>query len=148
MTVKKQNFKTITMGSIKDVFGKSKKEAEEVVNDEEKVEGIIDEAAGKAEKEKNSLTQIWHQLQLFISLLKDYFSGEYTYVPKAHIVLILAGVLYFILPFDFAPDFIPGIGYIDDAFVLSVIARQMIYILEEYETWKDNLTVSDDIPAS
>ena len=135
------------MSSIKDVFGSSKEKAEEMINDEEKAEQVIDEAAEKAEKERSSLGNVWHQLQLFISLLKDYFSGEYTHVPKAHIVIILAGILYFIMPFDFAPDFIPGIGYIDDAFVLSVIARQMIYILEEYETWKDNLNV-DDIPTA
>ena len=136
------------MGNIKDIFGKSKKKAEEVINEEEKAEQIIDEAAEKAEKEKGSLGEVWNKIQLLISLLKDYFSGEYPYVSRGHIVLMLAGIIYFILPFDFSPDFIPGIGYIDDAFVLSIITRQLIYILEEYETWKDNLTVSDDIPAS
>ena len=136
------------MGNIKDIFGKSKKKAEEVINEEEKVEQIIDEAAEKAQKEKGSLGEVWNKMQLLISLLKDYFSGEYPYVSRGHIVLMLAGIIYFILPFDFSPDFIPGIGYIDDAFVLSIITRQLIYILEEYETWKDNLTVSDDIPAS
>ncbi len=134
------------MGSIKDIFSKTKKEAEEVVN-EEKAEQVIDEATEKAEKEKNSLGKAWHQLQLLISLLKDYFSGAYPYVPKHHIVFMLAGIIYFILPFDFSPDFIPGIGYIDDAFVLSVITRQFISILEEYETWKDNLNL-DDIPVA
>ncbi len=130
------------MSSIKDIFGKSKEEAEETVENEEKSEQIIDEAAEKAEKEKESLKGIWTRLQLLLSLLKDYFSGEYTHISKGHIVIMLAGIIYFILPVDFAPDFIPGIGYVDDAFVLSVIARQLLSVIEEYETWKDNLTVS------
>jgi len=128
------------MSTIKDIFGRSKEKAEEIADSEEKVEQLIDEASEKAEKAKNSLKKTWHQIDLFISLLKDYFSGEYPYISKRHVLVIMAGLIYFILPLDFSPDYIPGIGYIDDAFVLSVIARQLIRVTEEYETWKDNLT--------
>jgi len=134
------------MGTIKDIFGKSKEQAEEMIDNEEKVEELIDEASEKAEEAKSSLKKVWHQLNMLISLLKDYMSGDYPYVSKRHILIIMAGLIYFILPLDFSPDYIPGIGYIDDAFVLSVIARQLISVTEEYETWKDNLT-ADDIPA-
>lgn len=134
------------MGTIKDIFGKSKEQAEEMIDNEEKVEELIDEASEKAEEAKSSLKKVWHQLNMLISLLKDYLSGDYPYVSKRHILIIMAGLIYFILPLDFSPDYIPGIGYIDDAFVLSVIARQLISVTEEYETWKDNLT-ADDIPA-
>jgi uncharacterized membrane protein YkvA (DUF1232 family) len=35
--------------------------------------------------------------------------------------LVGAALLYFVLPTDIIPDFIPGIGYIDDALVLSTL---------------------------
>ena len=135
------------MSTIKDIFGKSKEKAEEIVDNEEKVEELIDEASEKMEEAKSSIKKVWHQLTLFISLLKDYFSGDYPYISKRHVLIIMAGLIYFILPLDFSPDYIPGIGYIDDAFVLSVIARQLIRVTEEYETWKENLT-ADDLSAA
>jgi uncharacterized membrane protein YkvA (DUF1232 family) len=35
--------------------------------------------------------------------------------------LVGAALVYFVLPTDIVPDFIPGIGYIDDALVLSTL---------------------------
>ncbi|NPA37399.1 MAG: DUF1232 domain-containing protein [Chlorobi bacterium] len=126
------------MKGVKDIFNKTKKEAEEIFEDDEKVYETVDEASEKAEKHKNAISKVWHQLQLMLSLLRDYSSGSYRDVSKSQLILMLAGIIYFILPVDFAPDFIPGIGYIDDAFVISVIARQFIYLLEDYEEWKNS----------
>ncbi len=42
-------------------------------------------------------------------------------VPKRNKALIIAGLLYFITPWDALPDFAPGIGYIDDLGVLSMV---------------------------
>jgi uncharacterized membrane protein YkvA (DUF1232 family) len=46
--------------------------------------------------------------------------------------LIAAGLLYFVLPTDFTPDFIPGIGYIDDALVLATLWRMVSSKIDEY----------------
>jgi len=35
--------------------------------------------------------------------------------------LVAAALLYFVLPTDIVPDFIPGIGYIDDALILTTL---------------------------
>lgn len=35
--------------------------------------------------------------------------------------LIAAALLYFVLPTDIVPDFIPGIGYVDDALILTTL---------------------------
>jgi uncharacterized membrane protein YkvA (DUF1232 family) len=126
------------MKSVKDIFNKSREEAEEIFEDTEKVNETIDDASEKAEKHKNAISKVWHQLQLMLSLLRDYSSGNYRDISKSQLILMLAGIIYFLLPVDFAPDFIPGIGYIDDAFVISIIARQFIYLLEDYEEWKES----------
>ena len=50
--------------------------------------------------------------------------------------MVIAGLLYFISPIDLLPDYIPILGYIDDAFVMSVVmntqwhpklSRQSVY---------------------
>jgi len=37
--------------------------------------------------------------------------------------LLGAAIFYFINPFDIIPDFTPGIGYVDDLFVLTTCLK-------------------------
>jgi len=38
---------------------------------------------------------------------------------------LLAALAYFVLPFDFVPDFLPMIGFADDAAVLATAIRMV-----------------------
>jgi uncharacterized membrane protein YkvA (DUF1232 family) len=51
-------------------------------------------------------------------------------------IAIIMGLLYFVSPIDFVPDFLPG-GLIDDAFVLGLIIRQIKTDLYKYKEWKE-----------
>ena len=50
-------------------------------------------------------------------------------------LLVAGGLLYFILPTDLTPDFIPGIGYIDDAIILGTLWKMVADELERYMTF-------------
>jgi len=54
-------------------------------------------------------------------------------VPAKNKVLIVAGLLYFINPWDALPDFVPGLGYIDDIGVLSMVLAYLSKELTGYE---------------
>lgn len=47
--------------------------------------------------------------------------------------LVIAGLLYFISPIDLIPDFIPLVGYIDDAFVISLVLNSLAAEIERYQ---------------
>jgi uncharacterized membrane protein YkvA (DUF1232 family) len=47
-------------------------------------------------------------LKLFWRLLRD---SRVSWKPK---IILLAVAVYFVIPFDVVPDFIPGLGQIDD----------------------------------
>ncbi|WP_456469867.1 YkvA family protein [Caminibacter sp.] len=50
----------------------------------------------------------------------------------------IAGVLaYVVLPFDVIPDFLSGIGFIDDAFVISFVIKQLKDEIENYKRFKN-----------
>ena len=51
-------------------------------------------------------------------LLAAYFCAFDTKTPRKVRGVLLAGLAYFILPIDFVPDFIIGLGFSDDATVL------------------------------
>ena len=46
-------------------------------------------------------------------------------ISKMGYYLIAAALFYFVNPFDIIPDYIPGIGYVDDMFVLITCLRSL-----------------------
>ena len=50
----------------------------------------------------------------------------------------LAGtLLYIFLPIDIIPDFIPGIGFIDDAAMIALCIRMAKLDIDKYKSWKE-----------
>jgi uncharacterized membrane protein YkvA (DUF1232 family) len=47
-------------------------------------------------------------------------------LPKAAKIALGAAVLYLVSPIDLIPDFIPGLGFIDDVFVAAIPADGML----------------------
>ena len=83
-------------------------------------------------------------LLLLMSLVKDYYQGNYRNIPYKTISAAVVGLLYVINPIDLIPDFIPFIGQIDDALVLKFCLKLMEKDLLKYKTWKDQQTASKD----
>jgi len=46
--------------------------------------------------------------------------------------IILGALLYFVLPTDATPDFLPGIGYLDDTVVLGLVIRRLSSEIDKY----------------
>ena len=62
---------------------------------------------------------------------KDYSVSVKTYA-------IIAGALaYVVLPFDVIPDFLPGVGFIDDAFIITMVVNQLRDEIENYKRYKN-----------
>ncbi len=74
--------------------------------------------------------------KVMFGMLKDYRKGLYTNVPWFTIAAIAFGFLYVLNPFDLIPDFIPGLGYIDDMAVLTFGLRFIESDLHNYLDWK------------
>lgn len=82
------------------------------------------------------LSGLWQDVKLLVALLRDYVAGAYEQIPVGSIAAIAAAVLYFVSPVDAIPDFIPGIGYLDDAAVLVLCKRMVQGDLEKYREWR------------
>jgi uncharacterized membrane protein YkvA (DUF1232 family) len=51
--------------------------------------------------------------------------------------MIGGGLLYFILPADLIPDFIPVVGYLDDLAILTTIMSSLKKEINDYLAWQD-----------
>jgi uncharacterized membrane protein YkvA (DUF1232 family) len=82
------------------------------------------------------MTHLIDDGKLLISMVKDYWNKEYRAVPYWVIGATVSALLYVLSPVDLIPDFIPGVGYIDDAAVVSACLRMIRKDLARYREWK------------
>ncbi len=115
---------------------KSAEEAQKLLKDKAKTKSTVNEAEKKAQSVRGSLEKVWHHLQLMFSLVKDYTKGNYKEIPTKSIALVIGAILYFLMPVDLIPDFIPVFGYLDDVAVIGLVIKQISIDLEKYEKWK------------
>lgn len=74
--------------------------------------------------------------KLMFGMLQDFRKGKYTAPPWFSIAAIGLTLLYLFNPLDFIPDFIPGVGYIDDFALFTVAMRFVQSDLHNYLDWK------------
>lgn len=74
--------------------------------------------------------------KVMFGMLKDYRRGVYTNVPWFTIAAIAFSMLYVLNPLDLMPDFIPGIGYVDDFAIITFALRFIESDLHQYLDWK------------
>ena len=115
-----------------------KENAEKIINDDIiKVTEKADEITKKFIK-GGPLERFIGDVKLLISLVKDYWTGNYKKIPYWVIGAIVFTLLYVLNPLDLIPDVIPGIGQIDDAAVVGICLYLIEKELQEYKQWKIN----------
>ena len=76
------------------------------------------------------------KLTVMTEMARAYVKKEYTEIPKRSIVSIIGTIIYFVNPFDLIPDFVPGIGRIDDLSILLLCWKMVSKDIEAYLLWK------------
>ena len=118
------------------LFDGAKREAERLAAKKEEVSLLVQEALAKAEKRRGRIARVWEDFQAMVRLLRAWRRGDYPVVPWRAIILAIAALIYFVDPFDLIPDFIPVIGYLDDATVIAFVVESIRRDLDKFLAWE------------
>ena len=125
--------KTINKAQAKAVLGEyaDKVGADDVNN----VLGKEDEIK-KLYKRVKVLAKYLNDLCEVFELLRDRVTGKYKGTPWRTIAALTGALIYSLSPIDLLLDFIPGIGFFDDALVIGLAIKLAQPDLEKYREWK------------
>lgn len=82
------------------------------------------------------LAKYCNDLCEIFELLRDRVAGVYRETPWTTIAALTGALIYVLSPLDLILDFIPGIGFLDDAIVIGLAIRLALPDLEKYRAWK------------
>lgn len=117
-------------------YARSQRKAAEYIQSKDKLTGLIDRASVKATGKRGRLKDVWGSLLAFFRLVRAYANGSYRQVSTRALLMIVAAVVYFVSPIDLIPDFILGLGFLDDATVLAWTIRACAADLAAFLAWE------------
>jgi uncharacterized membrane protein YkvA (DUF1232 family) len=114
-----------------------KNKAAEYLEHPDKLNELIEKAKNKAESKKQGpLKEVFDSLIALFRLVRAYAKREYVEVPWKSLLLIVATILYFLLPMDLIPDWIIGLGYIDDAALIGWTLNTVKSEIDGFREWE------------
>jgi uncharacterized membrane protein YkvA (DUF1232 family) len=90
----------------------------------------------KAKEQRASVSSLWDDLMALARLVAAWARKEYTAVPWRSILMAVGALVYFLDPFDAIPDAMPGVGYVDDASVIALVAAALKTDIERFVRWE------------
>jgi uncharacterized membrane protein YkvA (DUF1232 family) len=119
------------------IFAKALELAKSYANDPKALRDLVREATRKAKSiPKAPFADLWAYLQAMLRLVRAYYRGEYRSVRFANLVLIIGAIIYVLDPLDLIPDWIPGLGFLDDATVLAFAVQKTRETLDDFKNWE------------
>lgn len=115
-------------------YSRYEKDAEQVI-ETEKTETLLGKAL-KIIAKVPVLKSLAADVPVMVNMVKDYMRKKYRRVPLKTITMITAALIYLVNPNDAVPDYLPGVGYLDDAAVMNFVLVSVKEDVEKYKEWK------------
>nr|MCR5046115.1 DUF1232 domain-containing protein [Treponema sp.] len=74
-------------------------------------------------------------VKLFFAMLKDFVTKKYPYLPLRVCIVVAGALAYLFAPLDFLPDFLPAMGFLDDAALVALCVKFAAQDIDDYKTW-------------
>lgn len=102
-----------------------------------KLPSLLFSVARKREGLGNGFSELKDNLKLFQSLCIAWIRGEYRAIKPQALLSVVGALLYFVAPIDAIPDWLLGVGFIDDLAVLAWVFKKWSDELAAFKQWRE-----------
>lgn len=109
------------------------------LKDNEMLDRLLADSKSKMEElnlGSASPDKLLSHLRVLIRMIRSYGNGTYKVIPWKSIVVLVAAVVYFVMPLDLIPDFIPVAGFVDDLGVLVWVFNSFQDEIQDFLEWE------------
>lgn len=122
-------------------YRRSKRIADAYLRNPDKLSELIEKSQHRAEggrysATKEALVECREAIAAFCRLLKAYATGRYKEVSWDTLMLLIASLVYFVMPFDFLPDVILALGLMDDAALIAWTLKAVKGDVDRFVEWE------------
>ena len=119
------------------MFANALERAKSYAKDPKALRELVETAARKAKSiPKAPFAELWTYLQAMLRLIRAYYRGDYRNIRFANLVVIIGAIIYVLDPLDLIPDWIPGVGFLDDATVVAFAVQKTREALDDFKNWE------------
>ena len=116
--------------------------ADSIASKRDKIKGLLHSVSEKMKEiaQNPAVKESIGQFEVAFRMVKAHVTNEYKGISNRTLGMLVLGLLYFVLPLDFLPDFIPVIGYVDDLTVIVAIFKSLSSDIEKFLEWERTKT--------
>lgn len=119
-------------------FDKAQEKAKSALKDESRIRSILRSVGNKLKSGNLEVSKLGEKVRLLVRMVKAYVSGHYRVIPWKSIIIIVAVLIYFLMPLDLIADFIPVTGYVDDFTLVLWAFNHLKDDINTFEWWEQN----------
>jgi len=120
-------------------LNKAAQKAREIVHDNERLRNLLVNVRHKlAETESVStlVEKAKELINILVRMVKSWLTGQYKELPWRTLFLLVIGLVYFMMPLDLIPDFIPLAGLLDDFSIIIWISNSVKTDIIAFREWE------------
>jgi uncharacterized membrane protein YkvA (DUF1232 family) len=94
--------------------------------------GSVSEKLSDMDENKERVSGFLEKVRTLLRMLRAYINGQYREIPWKSLLMIIGALIYFLMPLDLIPDFIPMTGLADDISIIFLVFSTINEDIEDF----------------
>lgn len=94
--------------------------------------GSVSEKLSDMDENKERVAGFFEKVRTLLRMLRAYINGQYREIPWKSLLMIIGALIYFLMPLDLIPDFIPMTGLADDISIIFLVFNMINEDIEDF----------------
>ena len=116
-------------------FQQALRRAAGIATNRDKISNLISSVSDKLsdmDENKKRISGFFERIRTLLRMLRAYINGDYREIPWKSLLMIIGGLIYFLMPLDLIPDFIPATGLADDISIIFLVFNMINEDIEAF----------------